>query len=83
MTQTNVRELFGLSDKEDIFCDFSCKEGSLKSGRLYLTTNYICFFSSVMGFNTKIVLPWTEICKLVKKGSSGIQVFVIVKPKEP
>jgi hypothetical protein len=68
MTQTNVRELFGLSEKEDIFCDFSCKEGSLKSGRLYLTTSYTCFFSSVMGFNTKIVIPWFEIVKVVKQG---------------
>jgi hypothetical protein len=81
MTQTNVRELFGLSDKEDIYCDFSCKEGSLKSGRLYLTTNHTCFFSSVMGFNTKIVVPWTTIVRVVKDGSSGIK-FTTAK-KEP
>ena len=73
MTQTNVRELFGLSDKEDIYCDFSCKEGLAKTGRLYLTTNYTCFFSSVMGFSTKIILPWFEITKLTKHGSSGIK----------
>ena len=81
MTQTNVRELFGLNDKEDIFCDFSCKEGSLKSGRLYLTTNFTCFFSSVMGFNTKIVIPWFEIVKLVKQGQTSIK--ITTEAKEP
>lgn len=81
MTQTNVRELFGLSDKEDIFCDFSCKEGLAKTGRLYLTTNYTCFFSSVMGFTSKIVIPWFEIIKVVKHSSSGIK--LIAEKKEP
>jgi hypothetical protein len=81
MTQTNVRELFGLSEKEEIFCDFSCKEGSLKSGRLYLTTNYTCFFSSVMGFEKKIVIPWFEIVKLSKQGQTSIKIST--EPKEP
>ena len=69
-----MRELFNLPPKEDIFDDFQCKEGLAKTGRLYLTTNYTCFFSSVMGFNTKIVIPWAEIKKLSKVGSSGIRI---------
>jgi hypothetical protein len=82
MTQTNVRELFGLSDKEDIFCDFSCKEGSVRTGRLYLTTNFICYYSSVMGFNTKIVLQWLEITQVVKNGSNGIMISIAKKEPE-
>ena len=81
MIQTNVRELFGLSEKEDIFCDFSCKEGIVRTGRLYLTTNFICYNSSVMGINKKIILPWIEVMEVVKDGSSGI--LIRTAKKEP
>lgn len=82
MTQTNVRELFGLSEKEDIFCDFSCKEGSVRTGRLYLTTNYICYYSSVMGFSAKIIVAWLDVMQVVKDGSSGIMIRTAKKEPE-
>jgi len=54
MAQTNVRELFDLKPTEQIFDDFSCKEGALSSGRMYITENYLCFFRSMIGFSKKI-----------------------------
>ena len=53
-----------------------------KTGRLYLTTNYTCFFSSVMGFEKKIVIPWFETIKILKHGSNGIK-FIRESKKEP
>lgn len=50
MAQTNVRDLFDLKSTEQIYDDFSCKEGALNSGRMYLTENYLCFFRNLIGF---------------------------------
>jgi GRAM domain len=51
----------------------------VRTGRLYLTTNYICYYSSVMGFNTKIVVPWLDIMNVDKDGTSGILIRVVKK----
>ena len=70
MAQTNVRELFDLKPTEQIFDDFSCKEGALSSGRMYITENYLCFFRSMIGFSKKIKIQWTDITKIEVKSSS-------------
>jgi len=77
-----VRGLFGLPDKEDIYDDFSCKEGLSVSGRMYLTTNYMCFFSSLLGITKKMVNEWADITKLEKQGSTSIKVFKFVTTKK-
>jgi len=63
-----------LPQSEDIFDDFSCKEGGLISGRLYLTTNNMCFFSSIMGITKKLIFPWTVITSIEKHSSNSIKV---------
>lgn len=69
MAQTNVRELFDLKATEQIFDDFSCKEGALSSGRMYLTENYLCFFRSMLGLSKKVKIMWTDITKIDTKGT--------------
>jgi hypothetical protein len=69
MAQTNVRELFDLKATEQIFDDFSCKEGALASGRMYLTENYLCFFRSMLGLSKKVKIMWTDITKIDTKGT--------------
>jgi hypothetical protein len=74
MATTSVKELFNLPANEDIFDDFSCKEGGLISGRLYLTTNNMCFFSSIMGITKKLIFPWSVISCIEKHSSNSIKV---------
>ena len=61
-----MRELFGLPSSEDIFDDFSCKVDGLVTGRMYLTTSNICFYSSILGLTKKFIFPWTTI-KMIEK----------------
>lgn len=81
MAQTNVRELFDLKPTEQIFDDFSCKEGALSSGRMYITENYLCFFRSMIGFSKKIKIMWTDITSIEVK-SSSIRIIATTE-KEP
>ena len=74
MAKTNVREIFNLPDGEEIFDDFSCKEGSLTKGRLYLTTNYMCYYSNFLGKSKKIVIKWKQITNFAKDGNNAIRV---------
>ncbi len=62
-----MRELFDLKPTEQIYDDFSCKEGSLNSGRMYLTENYLCFFRNLIGFQKKIKILWTDIQQIELK----------------
>ena len=73
-SQKQVRELFSLPRKEVIFDDFGCAYQStiLHHGRMYLTENYICFYSSLLGVTKKIVIPLHEIVKLVKSKTLGV-----------
>ena len=73
MSANNIRELFGLPESEEIFDDFSCKEGFTGSGRLYLLSNYLCFFSKMIR-TKKIVKSWTQITAITKKDTSSIQI---------
>ena len=75
MAQTNVRELFGLPPTEDIFDDFSCKVDGLVTGRMYLTTNNMCFFSSILGITRKVIFPWATIKEIEKYQTHSIRVI--------
>ena len=71
MSTNNITTLFGLPDTEKIYDDFSCKEGFAGAGRLYLLTNYLCFFSKMIR-TKKIVKSWTQITSIVKKNGAGV-----------
>jgi hypothetical protein len=73
-SQTQVRELFSLPKKEVIFDDFGCayNSGILHTGRMYLTENYICFYSSIMGITKKVIIPLNDVSKVTKARSLGL-----------
>ena len=73
MTKTNVREIFGLPDDEEIFDDFSCKEGMVQ-GRMYLTQNHLCYFSNFLGKQKKINIKWKTINNFAKDGKNAIKI---------
>ena len=73
-SQTQVRELFSLPKKEVIFDDFGCaySKGILHQGRMYITENYICFFSSIMGISQKLIIPLNDVTKITKAKRLGM-----------
>ena len=69
MTSTNTGELydlFNLSEEEKIFDEFNCffVETFPIIGKLYLTENYILFYSNFCFMNKTISIPLEEITKL-------------------
>ena len=75
MEKTNIREIFSLPETEEIFDDFSCKEGTIAKGRMYLTTNYMCYFSNLLGKQKKIVIKWEQIVNIAKHDKKDIKVM--------
>lgn len=75
MSSTQViREIFGLSRKERIFDDFSCayKNKILVHGRIYLTENYIWFYSNVLGIKQRVIIELKKIKEIKKKNTLGL-----------
>lgn len=65
-SQQVVRNLFSLSEDEDILDDFSCalKKKIFVHGRLFCTDNYLCFYANILGFKTKQVIPFKEVIQV-------------------
>ena len=81
MATKQVRELFNLPKNENIYDDFSCSYGNLP-GRIYLSQNYLCFYSTLIGKVTKIVISFEHICKIQKtnnKFSKTIKIHKVIK----
>ena len=60
-----ISKLFNLSKKEFVFDDFSCSLWNkiLLPGHLYCMENHICFYSDMMGTESKV----TKITKSFSK----------------
>ena len=84
-SQDSVRLLFALPREEKIFDDFGCSlvDGLSYHGRIYITENYICFNSNILGIKTKSVIPFAEITK-IKKTNNTIEILTnnSKKPKQ-
>jgi hypothetical protein len=82
-SQDSVRSLFSLPPEEKIFDDFGCSlvDGLSYHGRIYLTENFICFNSHILGIKTKSVIPFFEI-KEIKKLNNSIEILLNTKTKK-
>ena len=81
MAAKQVREIFNLPKNENVYDDFSCSYGSFP-GRIYLSTNYLCFFSTLLGKVTKIIINFENVSKLYKsnnKFSKSIKVHRVLE----
>ncbi len=47
-------KLFKLPSTEIVLKDFRCEMKPSKVGILYVSPNYVCFYSSVIGLKTKV-----------------------------
>ena len=75
-SQDSVRNLFNLPKEEKIYDDFGCSvvDKINHPGRLYLTENFLCFNSTIIGFSTKLTIPFNDITELKKSSKNTIQV---------
>ncbi|XP_042065415.1 protein VASCULAR ASSOCIATED DEATH 1, chloroplastic-like [Salvia splendens] len=69
------RQLFRLPPDEVLIQDFNCalQENFLLQGHMYLFGHYICFYSNLFGFETKKIIPFTEITSI--RRANAVAVF--------
>ena len=65
-----LRHVFG--DVGDLLDDFSCAVEStvLLHGRMYVTTQFLCFYSNLFGLEKKIRIPYTHITAVAKENTA-------------
>lgn len=72
---TDFHQLFRSLDLTDrLLDDFACalSREILLQGRIYVSENYICFNSSLLGWVTNLVIKMEDIIKFEKKSTAGI-----------
>ena len=69
------KQLFRMPDNERFVNYYSCSyhRKLLNQGWLYVSMSYCCFYSSILGTETKVVIEFKEIVELAKdKSKSGM-----------
>ncbi|XP_051957644.1 TBC1 domain family member 8B isoform X2 [Xyrauchen texanus] len=64
--------LFGLPQREKLVTYFSCSywRGRVPNqGWIYLSTNFLCFYSYMLGNEVKLVFPWDDVSRLERTSS--------------
>ena len=69
-----VQALFG-ADFGPCWGDFYCSHGRIR-GRLYVVTNGILFFSSLLGFERRLCLQFSDISVLVLHRTTSIRIEI-------
>ena len=69
-----VQSLFG-ADFGPCWDDFYCSHGRIR-GRLYVVTNGVLFFSSLLGFERRLCLQFTDISTLVLHRTTSIRIEI-------
>ena len=75
--ESELRSLFPqleADDSEMVLSDYACalQKDILIQGRLYVTTNNICFHSNIFSFITQELIPLTDVIAIEKKFSALI-----------
>lgn len=61
------QRLFNMPQEEKLVSYYSCsllKGGVPRQGWLYLSVNHMCFYSFMLGKESKIIIMWTDVLKL-------------------
>ncbi|AGO12762.1 AaceriADR294Cp [[Ashbya] aceris (nom. inval.)] len=63
-----------VSPSEKLLTDYSCawSKDILLQGRLYISTEHICFYSNILGYVSVVVIPLKEVVQIEKKNTAGI-----------
>ena len=59
----------GLPLSEMLIGDYSCalQKDILVHGRVYITTNYLCFYANIFRWETAVSIPWKEVTAMTKE----------------
>ena len=63
-----VRAIFG-REIGAVVGDYSCTHNK-RSGRIYVATNAICFYSNLFGFEKKIKIPYSHVTCVTKENTA-------------
>mmetsp|Transcript_9655 Transcript_9655/g.14465 ORF Transcript_9655/g.14465 Transcript_9655/m.14465 type:complete len:865 (+) Transcript_9655:22-2616(+) len=71
---TLFRKLFSLPRSEKLMSYYSCAyhKKILLQGRLYLSKNFLCFYSNVFGYETRVVIPMADIIGVRKRKTMAV-----------
>jgi len=63
------RNFPGLPPEETLIVDYSCalQKDILVHGRLYATTNYLCFYANIFRWETAVTIRWREVTAMTKE----------------
>lgn len=58
-----------LPANEMLIGDYSCalQKDILVHGRIYITTNYLCFYANIFRWETAVSIPWKEVTAMTKE----------------
>ena len=56
----------GIPSNEVLVGDYSCalQKDILVHGRVYITTNYLCFYANIFRWETAVIIPWKQVLML-------------------
>jgi len=59
----------GLPPDETLIVDYSCalQRDILVHGRLYVTTNFLCFYANIFRWETAVTVRWREVTEMKKE----------------
>jgi len=63
------RNFPGLPPTETLIVDYSCalQKDILVHGRLYVTTNFLCFYANIFRWETAVTIRWREVTEMKKE----------------
>lgn len=69
-----LHKRFHLPESENLLGEFACAlgKGVLMQGKLYMTNNYLCFFSGLFGRPLRVVIPFKDILSIRKRNVAMI-----------
>jgi len=64
-----LRNFPGLPQDETLIVDYSCalQKDILVHGRLYVTTNFLCFYANIFRWETAVTVRWKEVTAMTKE----------------
>ncbi|TNY20916.1 GRAM domain-containing protein, partial [Rhodotorula diobovata] len=74
-TQEKFHSMFSeLPEDEELIEDFRCalQRDILVQGKLYVSEHYLSFRASILGWETTLKIPWTEIVSIEKRMTAKI-----------
>lgn len=69
---------------ENFLCALLLRGGLLSQGSMYITTNYVCFYSNIIAKKTKVAIKFTDIlsvrkCKILRSIPNSIEIHTPFK----